>query len=97
MSLQTYILAFFRGPGLLLCFGIPLASRADADLFEPGAGPLRLLTGAVGVGASSLANGNGEGSTSTSGAVSVGKDVSASSLRFGVESFAASSIVMGES
>lgn len=85
--MQTYVLAFFLGPGLPLCFGMPFASKAGADLFDPGAGPLRLLTGAVGVGASSLANGSGEGSTSTSGAVSVGKGVSTSSFRFGVGAF----------
>lgn len=87
MRIQTYVLAFFRGPGLPLCFGIPFASKAGADLFDPGAGPLRLLTGTVGVGASSLANGSSEGSTSTSGAASVGKGVSTSSLRFGVVAF----------
>lgn len=80
--LQTYVLAFLRGPGFALCFGTPFASRPGADLFVPGAGPLRLV--AVGVGASSFANGNGEGSTSTSGAVSIGRGVSTSSFTSGV-------------
>lgn len=51
----TYIFILFLGPGLLRGFGtgIPLASSAAADLFEPGAGPLRFFSGtAAGVGAS---------------------------------------------